>query len=230
MTLIPYSLIPYSIFNINVMKRKLLTLILAICALTISAQDAPITVKAKGATPTISDFAWALLSHMTTPAPNDGEEECINESANAMKQAWIRHGKGQALRPGETLTVDNRNGFVCYEYKNDSDVLRTEMCYWNEADGKHKLIAYCVTSFRDGRPEMGQYDGLSFYRYSNATKKMDYYYDYGFETSYMTDDGAVTTYSLPRTGKDIIMNLWYKTAKKQKILKWNGHGFSSRAR
>jgi len=36
-----------------------------------------------------------------------------------------------------------------------------------------------------------------------------------------------TTYSLPRVGKDIIINKWDKDGQKtQKTLKWNGHGFN----
>ncbi|MBR5729570.1 MAG: hypothetical protein IKX61_05100 [Prevotella sp.] len=49
------------------------------------------------------------------------------------------------------------------------------------------------------------------------------YYEYpGFRVDY---DHA--TYSLPRTGKDIIVNKWDKNGKKtQKTLKWNGRKFS----
>ena len=96
------------------------------------------------------------------------------------------------------------------------------MCYWNEADGKHKLIAYNVWCFSDGKPSLGQFDGLSFLRYDNATKTMRFCDTPGFEVQYMD-----ASYDLPRTGKDIIFNQWDKNGKKtQKTLKWNGHGFS----
>ena len=50
--------------------------------------------------------------------------------------------------------------------------VKTEMCYWNEADGKHKLFAYNTWLYENGVPAGGQYGGLIFYRYTNATKKM----------------------------------------------------------
>ena len=96
------------------------------------------------------------------------------------------------------------------------------MCYWNEADGKHKLFACSRWSFENGKAVLGQYDGLSFYRYDNATKKMARCNTPGFDVEYL--DKA---YALPRTGKDITVTTWDKNGKKtQKTLKWNGHGFS----
>ena len=101
------------------------------------------------------------------------------------------------------------------------------MCYWNEADGKHKLFAYNVKCFRNGKYSPGQFDGLQFYRYNNATKKMTYYQMPGFDSSLYTEDGAYITYSLPRVGKDIVITYWYDNGtKKQKTLKWNGRKFS----
>ncbi|MBO4723300.1 MAG: hypothetical protein J5629_10290 [Muribaculaceae bacterium] len=103
---------------------------------------------------------------------------------------------------------------------------KVEMCYWNEADGKHKLFAYNVAFFTDGKFDPGQFDGIQFYRYNNATKKMTYCDAPGFDAR-MRVDGAYVTYSLPRTGKDIIVTYWYDNGtKKQKTLKWNGCKFS----
>ena len=96
------------------------------------------------------------------------------------------------------------------------------MCYWNEADGKHKLFACSRWSFENGKSILGQYDGLSFYRYDNATKKMSRCNTPGFDVEYLNK-----SYALPRTGKDITVTTWDKNGKKtQKTLKWNGHGFS----
>lgn len=61
---------------------------------------------------------------------------------------------------------------MVYEQKYEDYVSRIEMCYWNESDGKHKLFADNRWSFEKGKPILGQYDGLSFYRYDHATKKM----------------------------------------------------------
>jgi len=48
----------------------------------------------------------------------------------------------------------------------------------------------------------------------------------GFEEKYSTEDGSWISYSLPRTGKDIIYTEWRDGGKKQKTLKWNGRKFS----
>ena len=95
------------------------------------------------------------------------------------------------------------------------------MCFWNEADKKHKLFAYSNWSYFNGHPELGQFDALAFYRYDNATKTMEYTLTPGFDVTY--ENG--TTYSFPRVGKDIKVNKWDGGMKNQTTLKWNGHGF-----
>ena len=51
-------------------------------------------------------------------------------------------------------------------------------------------------------------------------------YEPGFDVEYGTDDGAWISYALPRSGKDITVTSWYDDKTTQRILKWNGHGFS----
>ena len=65
------------------MKRISLAIILALFTLSLAAQDV-IRVDYKGAKPTISDFAWALLSNYVW----DEEEDVLDESTNAAKYAW----------------------------------------------------------------------------------------------------------------------------------------------
>lgn len=73
------------------MKKILLAIVFAYC--TLAAQDS-IRVNFKGASPSINDFAWALLSS------TNNEEDCTDEAMNALKQAWIQHRKGKALSNG----------------------------------------------------------------------------------------------------------------------------------
>ena len=202
------------------MKRFFSIVLAACCALTLSAQEV-IPVSFMGEKPTIGDFAWAFVS-----AIDDDEEVDVDESANAFKQAWIRYRQGAAQPDGETLTVDQRNGFVLYESADDAHLLRIEMCYWNESDQKHKMVAYCVSSFLDGTYSAGQYDGIRFFRYDNAAKTMEPCYEPGFDIEYGTEDGAWISYALPRSGKDITVTSWLDGRTTQRILKWNGHGFS----
>ena len=187
-----------------------------------AAQDEAIRVNYQGARPTIKDFVEAYLANLTNPTD---EDDCDGEALSLYKE--LKHAieckdKGQPLEENATLTIDLKNGFLLYEQRYEDYVYRIEMCYWNEADGKHKLFADSRWSFQKGKPILGQYDGLSFYRYDNATKKMARCNTPGFDVEYLDK-----SYALPRTGKDITVTQWDKNGKKtQKTLKWNGSGFS----
>ena len=209
------------------MKRISLAIVFACCMIGLYAQES-IKVSYQGAKPGISDFAWAFLSAYEY---DEDADDCLDEARNAAKQAWIKYRKGLPQYEGVTLTVDKKNGFVLYEYKSEyegvEDVVKIEMCYWNEADGKHKLFAYNVACFRNGIYSAGQFDGLLFYRYNNSTKTMSYIAAPGFEEQYVTENGAWVSYALPQTGKDISVTYWYENGRKQnKTLKWSGHRFS----
>lgn len=202
------------------MKKISLTIVLACFTLTMIAQGS-IKVNYKGSRPTINDFVSAYLS---TAVYDD--DDCIDEASNAFKQAWTRYRKGITQPKGEKITVDQKNGYLLYESRHDEHMLRIEMCYWNEADGKHKLIAVNTASFTNGVYNPGQFDHLSFYRYTNATRKMTMCDAPGFEVAY-AENGAWISYALPRTGKDIIATYWNQDGKKKhKTLKWNGRKFS----
>ena len=154
-------------------KVLLLVSLLAFSVLGLSAQSFPI--KFQGEKPNISDFAWAYVNYELTPAEDEEDEEgYYNESIGAVKNAMDKQRANKAQNPGVTLTIDQRNGFVLYEWKDsDSDNrLRVEMCYWNESDGKHKLFACGVYYFDGDKYSAGQFDGLTFYRYDNAAKTM----------------------------------------------------------
>jgi len=204
------------------MKRLSFAIILTCLAMAVSAQES-IRVNYKGARPTISDFAWAFLSDYVY----NEDEDVLDEARSGAKAAWTRHRKGLPQPEGISLTIDEKNGYVLYEWTSEENKLKIEMCYWNEADGKHKLFAYNVKCFRNGKYSPGQFDGLQFYRYSNATRKMTYYDMPDFGSSIRTDENAYISYSLPQAGKDIVLTLWYDNGtKKQKTLKWNGRKFS----
>ena len=203
------------------MKRSLLAIIYICCTLGAAAQNA-IRVNHQGARPTISDFLSAYFS-----ARDDDEEECeTDESTNAAAYAWEQHRKSLPQDENVTLTIDERNGYVVYECRQDNNLLKVEACYWNEADGKHKLFAYNIACFTDGKYDPGQYDRLEFWRYNNAAKTMTFCEDTGVDMVYRTDDNVRGSYALPRTGKDITVTLWYKSGPKQKTLKWNGRRFA----
>ena len=203
------------------MKKIFAMVAMMVMTLTVSAQEGGIRVNYQGAKPTISDFVTAFLN-----ARSEGDDDCSDESFNAVQQAWNKHIKGKKLSSNETISVDQKNGFVVYETRDGNHLLRVEMCYWNEADQKHKLFAYNVGCYDNGKYSPGQFDGLTLYRYNNATKKMAVSFDNGFDVEYGTEDGAMVSYALPRTGKDIVVTYWKNNSKKQKTLKWQGRKFS----
>ena len=203
------------------MKRLSLAIIFACCTLAIVAQEDGFRVNYQGAKPTIKDFALAYITSLISEA-----EECDEEGMSLyenLQDAIKCQAKGLPLEANRTLTIDQKNGFLVYEHKYIEHLGRIEMCYWNEADGKHKLFACNRWSFENGKPMMGQYDVLSFYRYDNATKKMSWCESPGFDVEYFNK-----SYALPRTGKDITVTTWHEDngKKTQKTLKWNGHGFN----
>ena len=203
------------------MKRLSLAIVFACCMLAVAAQEGGFRVSYQGAKPTIKDFAKAYITSLLNPEDEEPEGDGLY-MYESMQKAMTCQEKGQPLKKNETLTIDLKNGFLMYEQKDDYYVYRIEMCYWNEADGKHKLFADNRWSFEDGKAILGQYDGLSFYRYDNASKKMARCNTPGFDVEYLDK-----SYALPRTGKDITVTQWDKNGKKtEKTLKWNGHGFS----
>ena len=186
------------------MKRLSLAIMFVFCTLTMVAQDG-IQVLYEGAQPNIYDFACAFIYQ------DDGDaEDCDREATAGIAEALERYRLNENQNDNVTLVVDKKGGFISYKY-------------WNEADKKHKLFAFSNWSYFNDLPDQGQYDTLVFLRYTNATKKMEFCAPPGFEVTYEQN----TTYSLPRVGKDIMINKWDKDGlKTQKTLKWNGHGFN----
>ena len=202
------------------MKRLSLAIIFASFTLAVAAQDG-VRINYQGARPTIKDFVKSYLTSMLSEEVEECDEEGLAQY-RILQHAIECQEKGLPLEEGVTLTVDVKNGFLVYEETRDEHLSRIEMCYWNESDGKHKLFADSRWCFSNGKPVSGQYDGITFFRYNNATKMMYSSETPGFDVEYFNK-----SYALPRTGKDIIVTTWHDNGKKiQNTLKWNGHGFS----
>lgn len=198
------------------MKKLVAILFLLALTMTVSAQEG-IKVGFLGAAPDIMDFAWAYAS------ANDGDpENTPDESSAALQQSLECYRIGEAQPEGFTITVDRKAGYILVQSKHDGYTSKWEMCYWNMDDKKHKLFAMCVELSENGmRMNPGQYDGLTFYRYDNATRQMKHV-DMGIDVQYFN-----ISYALPRVGKDIIVTHWSENGREkwQTALKWNGHGF-----
>ena len=120
------------------MKRIALFIFLLCSALASSAQ-VTFRVSYQGAKPTISDFVTSFTS---ARVQTQEEYDEYDESFNALRDVWERHRQGKPLEEEETLIVDERNGYVCYQRGPfDGWLSRYELCFWNESDGRHKVFA-----------------------------------------------------------------------------------------
>ena len=201
------------------MKRIVSAIILSCLTLSLMAQDG-IKVSFKGSTPTVVDFAWAAFPSLNY----EDEDESGDRPWRALENAMKRYREGLPQEAGETLTIDSKNGYIMFERVGEEygDVIfRLEVCYWNESDGKHKLIIFNdLASTSEGRSCVTETSGIYFFRYNNATKRMVACDAPGFEIDYRC------IYELPRKGKDIICTLWNDDGTtKRMTLKWDGKRF-----
>ena len=201
------------------MKKIASAIILSCLTLSLMAQNG-IKVNCKGSSPTVTDFAWAAFPSLNY----EDEEECGDRPWRALENAMTRHSKGLQLENGETLTIDSKNGYILYERVGEEYgdyIFRLEVCYWNESDGKHKLIAFNnMASYSKDGPCVTETSGFDFYRYDNASKRMVGCEPPGFEIDFSR------IYELPRSGKDIISTQWKDGTPTQTTLKWDGKRFT----
>ena len=202
------------------MKRIVSAIILSCLTLSLMAQNG-IKVNFKGSKPTVTDFAWAAFPSLN----HEDEDESGDRPWTALEDAMQRYREGLPQEEGETLTIDTKNGYIMFERVSEEfgDVIfRLEVCYWNESDGKHKLIIFNdMASTFEGKPCMTETSDIDFFRYNNATKHMVACDAPGFEVDYSL------LYELPRKGKDIICTRWNDDGTTQQtILKWDGKQFN----
>ena len=104
-----------------------------------------------------------------------------------------------------------------------SEVCYTEYCYWNCSDGKHKLVAENTGVVINGKYENTECTGLMFYLYDNETRELTYTSPYDMGAGIQVN--PVVSYSLPRTGKDIMANINDEKHVVKIRMKWNGMKF-----
>lgn len=176
-------------------------------------------VNFKGASPNIKDFVAALLTQKET-----------EESLGGLREAWGLFKNGMKQMPGNNLIVDVKNGYVGYESVDSDEDGKSrqviECCFWNYADKKHKLVAISNDSYLNGKPIIGQFSGVTFYKYDNASHRMKVAYaqDLGAEID-VPGGEAVVSHALPRTGKTIVYSIHMPSGKIDKRLTWNGSKF-----
>ena len=177
--------------------------------------DTGIVVKSKGAQPNFKDFVSAILS-----------QEDMGEGFNGVRQSWNLYRNGMKQMPGDEIIVDVRNGYVGYESKNDDSRHVNEFCYWNFADGKHKLLAVSIDGFHEGKPVMTEVTGVIFYIFDSATRKLKIAYESELGLDGELPPGCTgVTHELPRQGKTIVINSHLPSGKIAKRYTWNGSKF-----
>ena len=175
----------------------------------------PITVRFKGTQPNVKDFVTALL------APDE-----TDESRNGLRQAWDFYKNGMKQMPGDDLIVDVQNGYVGYVSEDETSRQVIECCYWNYADRRHKLVAITNDLFMDGKAVVGQFTGITFYKYDNATRQMKVVYADELGINLEAPSGTeAASHALPRQGKTIIYSYYTPSGKVEKRLTWNGSKF-----
>ena len=170
--------------------------------------------------PDIVDFVTAYLS--------DTEDELRGSIA----PEWQKYLKNEKLSKGVSFIVDKKNGYVRYEmdynvaYPDDKTGEKSivEYCYWNCADGTHKLFAENVSLTQNEKPVFTEFSGMYIYVYDNATQKL---FTIDQDLLGLGEDlhGEVT-FTLPRKGKDIGVFIHDGSKVTEKTLGWNGKGFT----
>lgn len=204
---------------------------------SIFAYELETRVNYKGNAPKIGDF----ISSFTNIEETD-------ELMGSVLDAWNHYLRQEPQEPCVQFMVDEKNGYLrhtfdtrlCDDFEELNEESFYEMCYWNCADGKHKLIAQnCVTKL-DNRYILGQYSGISFLIYDNASHKMWTVAaeDIGAEIEpvidenncetgeQLTDDNMpIVVCYLPQQGKDINVEICHGNKRTVTRLVWDGMRF-----
>ncbi|MDD7317472.1 MAG: hypothetical protein SOZ80_00205 [Prevotella sp.] len=217
----------------------LLVLALALSANPVVAQPATVKVTFRGNSPTINDFVASLARAYK------GNAE-FSDFAND-----VRGGTRNFVNV--KIVSDGRNGYASREVESgyDASVNKTEMCYWNCANKREKIVAVnMVTRNPDGIDDCY----IAFYRYDNAKrvmKKIPAPFDrevkpidftkplrtrperinYARNVSGEDANSWAPIFSLPQIGKDIEITIadgmQLQLSERQWLrYVWNGNGFT----
>ena len=237
--------------------KRLSALLIGMLALCCQAQqsypkdffDYPLDTRVSftGKAPTITDFLVSFLNQDET-----------SEVLGSLEIAWNHYVQGEPQEPCVQFMVDEKNGYLRHtddsqlcedledededeEYEEYDVKSYIEMCYWNCADGKHKLLAENCITIIDGKYALTEYSGISFFIYDNDSRKLflvseedigayiepeldDAATDTGKALTAF-DDKAIVVYWLPQQGKDINVEIVSGTKREEARLVWDGMRF-----
>lgn len=208
--------------------RLWLTCLAAVCALNLSAQKfeypvhgendtVRIAVSFKGKQPVITDYANAYL-------------ESRKDSAffAEVKEEWDRHLQQAPLSPNVSIVEDVKHGYIHYEKirPEEQDTLIFEMCFWNCADKKHRMVAANSVIKMEGDYGWDWFVGCEFFLYDKTTHDMREIWPEDIGALY--DGDGLSVFFLPRKGKNIKVSAAGGGERWDDVLKWDGYQFNSK--
>lgn len=177
--------------------------------------DYSVAVEFKGTAPNIKDFVNAMLARSD-----------MGEFFGDMRDSWEMYRNGMKQIPGYDVIVDVQNGYMGYVAEDDNERHVIELCYWNYADKKRKLVAMTNNIYSNGRPACTEYSGIEFYEFNPETRKMVPVDQFEIGLNEIPSDGnTVITHALPRVGRTIVFTHHTKTGKNENKYTWNGTKF-----
>ena len=177
-----------------------------------------ISVAFSGSRPTIVDFATAYLDF--------AQKE--HEFFGQVNKEWKKHLQKKPLSKNCSILTDVKNGYMCYQkdHFNESDTIIMEMCFWNCADGKQKLVAANTIWKMDGDYGWDEYIGTRFFVYNNKKKEMRPVFSDDIGALY--DGDGLSVFFLPRKGKNIQVSAAGSGERWNEVLEWDGFKFFSK--
>ena len=171
----------------------------------------------RGTRPTISDFTTAFLNYSKE-----------NAFYAKVLEDWTRYQQKKPLSKNVTITVDTKNGYMRYDTYNPetTDTIFMEVCFWNCADGKQKLVCANTVWILNGDYGWDEYTGARFFVYDNAKKEMRTIDPEDIGALY--DGDGLSVFFLPRKGKNIRVSAAGAGDRWEEVLEWDGFQFNAR--
>ena len=217
------------------MKKKFFRIAMTIAMLVVAqgamAQPDLVKVTFSGTAPNIKDFAQSY-------ARNEEADDFFIQFANELKAGSHKFVNTETV-------CDIPNGFASYDLESgeDGSLERIEMCYWNCANKKEKIVGINRLNLQG---ESIDESYVIFYRYNNAKREMRRInppFSKEIDPVDWTKPGRTSKerieyangwapiYTLPRVGKNINVRIadgeQLPLAERQNyIYEWNGNGFT----
>ena len=132
------------------------------------------------------------------------------------------------LSPNVSIVEDVKHGYIHYEKirPEEQDTLIFEMCFWNCADKKHRMVAANSVIKMEGDYGWDWFVGCEFFLYDKTTHDMREIWPEDIGALY--DGDGLSVFFLPRKGKNIKVSAAGGGERWDDVLKWDGYQFNSK--